>query len=180
MEQSNARQARIDRAIDRLEITEVLHRQARGTDRADAELLWSCYHPDAIEEHGGNFSGPAQEYIEGAVERIRGMGPMCHYVCNVNIDLQGDRAWVEAYILTFARIEQDGRSFDTLTGARACDRFERRDGEWRIAHRRVVFDWNRDMESREGWCLGLFNPDNPGVHTGRKDHEDLSYLGLGD
>jgi hypothetical protein len=40
----------------------------------------------------------------------------------------------------------------------------------------MTFDWNRDMPSQEGWCLGLFNPDDPKMVMGRKDQEDLSYL----
>ena len=29
---------------------------------------------------------------------------------------------------------------------------------WKIAHRRTVFDWNRDTPSSEGWCTGVFDP----------------------
>ena len=37
-------------------------------------------------------------------------------------------------------MERDGRSWDTFTGGRLHDKFERRNGEWKIAHRRTVFD----------------------------------------
>jgi hypothetical protein len=168
-------EARLEQALSKLEIQETLMRYGRGVDRADEALLKSCYHEDAIEEHGSTYAGPAHSYIEGAVGRIRQMGTMAHYICNVHIDLQGDLAYVEAYVLTFVRFTRDGEDWDTLTGGRICDRFERRDGAWRIAHRKMVFDWNRDAPSREGWCLGMFKPDDPRMNFGVKSPDDLSY-----
>ena len=150
-------------------------RYGRGVDRADEELLKSCYHADAIEEHGSAYVGPAMAYIEGAVGRIRQMGIMAHYICNIHISLDGDLAYAEAYVLTFARFNKDGESIDTFTGGRICDRFERRDGEWKIAHRKLAFDWNRDVPSKEGWCLGMFDPEDPNMHMGQKNPDDLSY-----
>jgi len=167
--------SRLENMLSKQEIQDVMMRYGRGVDRADEDLLKSCYHPDAIEEHGSTYAGPAHAYIEGAVVRIRQMGTMCHYICNVHISLDGDLAYVEAYVLTFARFQRDGESFDTLTGGRICDRFERRDGEWKIAHRKMAFDWNRDMPSQEGWCLGMFDPADPKMIMGTKSKDDLSY-----
>jgi len=168
--------ASLERLLAREEIREVLARYARGVDRADGEVLKSCYHADAIEEHGGNYTGNAHAYVEGAVPRIRAMGAMQHLLGTSHIEFDGSTAWVETYIWTFARLSRDGREVDTFTGGRLFDRFERRDGAWRIAHRRTIFDWNRDEPSSEGWCLGLFTPGKPGMHQGRKDRDDLSYL----
>ena len=167
--------SRLEDMMSRQEIQDVLMRYGRGVDRADEDLLKSCYHSDAIEEHGSTYAGPAHEYIEGAVVRIRQMGTMCHYLCNIHISLDDDLAYVEAYVLTFARFSQEGESFDTLTGGRICDRFERRDAEWKIAHRKMAFDWNRDMPSQEGWCLGMFDPADPKMVMGTKGRDDLSY-----
>jgi ketosteroid isomerase-like protein len=169
------RDERIDAMLAHHEIREVLMRYARGVDRADGDLLKSCYHADAVEEHGSTYAGPAMAYIDGAIPRIAKMGTLAHYICNVAIDLQGETAYVEAYVLTFARLAKDGRSYDTFTGGRLCDRFERRGGAWKIAHRKMAFDWNHDMPSNETWCLGLFNPDDPKMTMGRKGKEDLSY-----
>jgi ketosteroid isomerase-like protein len=168
--------ARLELLLARDEIREVLARYARAVDRADGPLLKSCYHPDAIEEHGGNYAGNAHEYVDGAIPRIRTMGAMQHLLGSSHIELDGDVAWVETYILTFARFAQpDGRSLDTFTGGRLVDRFERRGGAWKIAHRRTVFDWNRDEPSNQGWCSGLFDPAKPGMHLGCKGTSDASY-----
>jgi len=172
------RDARLDALLDRQSIHEVLMRNARGADRADAELLASCYHEDAIEEHGNLFKGNAHEYIIGAMARAADMPTIAHYLCNISIELLVDIAHVETYVLTFARLSGMGKAHDTLTGARICDRFEKREGIWKIAHRKAVFDWNRDMVSAEGWCLGLFKPEHPDMVLGRRDRQDLSYLRL--
>lgn len=164
------------------EIRDVLARYARGVDRADEAMLRSCYFEDSIEQHGPNYDGNAMEYITGAMERLKLMGDMAHYLCQSHIELDGDTARVETYVLTFARFDGndevsggvDGK-VDTMTGGRICDRFECRDGEWRIAHRRVAFDWNSDVPSTQSWCLGMFDTSAPGFHAGRKDREDLSY-----
>lgn len=166
---------RIAHVLARDEIREVLARYARGVDRADGEMLKSCYHPDAIEEHGGNYAGNACQYIDGAIPRIRNMGPMQHLLGTSYIEFEGDVAFVETYLWTFVRLMVDGKDTDTFTGGRLIDRFECRDGAWKIAHRRTVFDWNRDTPSSQGWCVGLFKPGTPGMHLGTKDRADLSY-----
>jgi hypothetical protein len=169
----------IDAMLDKHCIREVLARYARGIDRADGALLASCYHPDAIEEHGGTFTGNARSYIEQAIPKVMQMGPMQHLLGNCYIRLDGDVAHVETYVWTFARVARsDGTDCDTFTGGRLLDRFERRDGHWKIAHRRTVFDWNRDVPPAEGWCLGRFQPGTPGMLQGCKGPGDPSYAVL--
>jgi len=169
------KQAALDRVLARDAIREVLGDYARGIDRADAALLKRCYHADAIEEHGGNFHGNAHEYVEHAMPKVRAMGVMQHLLGSSFIDLRGDVAYVETYVWTFARFKSEGNDVDTFTGGRLIDRFECRSGEWKIAHRRTVFDWNRDTPSKEGWCLGYFNPATAGMRMGSKNSADPSY-----
>ncbi len=165
----------LEGVIARDAIREVLSAYARGIDRADAAVLKSCYHPDAIEEHGGNFHGNAFEYVDQAMPKVRGMGVMQHLLGTSYIELERETAYVETYIWTFARFKKDGGDVDTFTGGRLLDRFERRNGVWKISHRRTVFDWNRDTPTQEGWCVGYFNPRTAGMRMGRKDKEDPSY-----
>ncbi len=169
----------VETMLAKQDIRDVLSRYARGVDRADGALLKSCYHADAIEEHGNTYNGPAHAYVDGAIPRMMKMTqPMAHYVCNSHFEFDetGDVAWVETYVLTFARFEdKDGAANDTLTGGRLFDRFERRDGVWKIAHRKMTLDWNRDMATQEGWCLGLFDPASPDLHMGTRGEKDLTY-----
>lgn len=166
---------RLQRMLDCSEIRDVLARYARGIDRADGELLKTCYHADAIEEHAGNYEGNAYQYIDEAIPRVMEMGAMQHLLGSSHIDLDGNIAYVETYVWTFARFQDNGRDVDTFTGGRLMDRFEKRDDEWKIAHRWTIFDWNRDTPSSEGWCLGLFDFANKGARVGRKGNNDPSY-----
>lgn len=165
----------IDLMLARDTIREVLAAYARAIDRADGELLKSCYFQDAIEEHGSSFTGNAHDYVDVAMPKVRKMGVMQHLLGSSWIDLRGAVAYVETYIWTFARFSKDGRDYDTFTGGRLWDRFERRGAEWKIAHRRTIFDWNRDTPAQEGWCLGYMDPAAPGMRRGTKDGSDPSY-----
>lgn len=167
----------LETLLARQDIHDCIMRYARGIDRGDEELLLSCYWEDAHEIHGPNHNGPAIPYLREATRRMRTQKPvMQHFVGNVHIELDADdRARAETYILTFARFSKDGQEYDTFTGARAFDRFEKRDGEWRIAHRQAIFDWNRDTQSSEGWCLGLFDMTHEDMIMGQKAPDDLSY-----
>lgn len=170
------REARIARMLDKDEIRDVLSRYARGVDRGDGPMLKSCYHPDAIEEHGGRYTGNAHEYVDGAIPRILRMDAMQHMLGNSHFDfVTDDLAYVETYLVTLARVAVDGGTLDTFTGGRLIDRFERRDGSWRIAHRRTIFDWNRDTPMRQGWVGGMFVPGTPGMRVGVKGGTDPSY-----
>ncbi len=59
-----------------------------------------------------------------------------HFNTNVLIEFHAkDRAFVETYVLVLQRFG-DRR---VTASARYLDRFERRGGEWRVAHRTLVF-----------------------------------------
>ena len=169
----------LETLLAKQDIADCLARYARGVDRTDAEMLHSCYFDDSIEEHGSSFSGLARDYIEGAIQRLASAGVMGHYLCQSLCEIEGDVAHVESYLLTFARFGTAEEPWDTFTGGRIVDRFERREmpggPEWRIAHRKVAFDWNHDIAASETWCRGMFNPEDPRMVMGRRGTGDLSY-----
>lgn len=167
---------KIRELIDKQEIHEILIRYCRGADRGDPDLIAAAYHDGAIEDHGGTFKGPASEYVD-MLRRVFPKAPrMTHATTNVLIELDGDRARVESYILTFSRLEgEDGGSFDSLTTSRVVDRFERRDGRWGIAHRRLTWEWNHEMPTRETWGRGAIARDPDALIRGGKKPDDLLY-----
>lgn len=158
--------------VDRQAIQDVLARYVRAIDRRDAELLRSVFHPDAIDHHVGNRT-TAAEFCDLAIALLGQMGAVAHYLCVPLIELRGDVALSECYAIAFHRLERDGEAFDDFLGARVLDRFERRGGEWRIAHRRVVYDWNRDVPVAETWGRGFFG--DAFRAEGRKDRDDPLY-----
>jgi hypothetical protein len=123
-----------------LEITQVLYLYCRGIDRGSVALLQSVYHPDAIDERGP-YRRLGHEYAVDLITRVEAHKGACqHHVTNVLIQLDGDKAAVESYFLAISP------SADGLVpvGGRYLDRFERRDGQWRIAYRQMVIDWSRE------------------------------------
>lgn len=158
--------------LDKQAIHEVLLRYARAIDRRDPELLRSVFHPDAIDEHVGGRTS-ATEFCALALDLLDRMGAVAHYMGTPLVELRGDVALSECYAIAFHRLERDGVPFDDFIGARALDRFERRGGEWRIAHRRVVYDWNRDAPVAETWGRGFFG--DAVRAEGRKDRHDPLY-----
>ncbi len=161
--------------LDKQEIYEVLCTYTRGLDRLDRDLLESVYHPGAIHEHASVFKGSATDFIETAVNTLSKIGPTNHYMHNLLIDVEGDVAHTELYGVAFQRIEKDGEPYDCLVGARAMDRFERRDGTWKIAHRRTILDWNHDAPASETWSLGVLGPPPGPADLGTKTKDDPSY-----
>lgn len=166
----------LQKLLDRQQIEDVLTRYSRAVDRADVDLLGTCYHDDATEDHGGVFKGTARDYVEQIAGILPKAGILNHLVSNVLIEFTGpDGAQVEAQILTFARMKKDGEKFDTLTLARAVDRFERRDGRWAISARRLCFEWNHEMPMRETWGRGMMVPDPALLVRGAKRPHDILY-----
>ncbi len=57
------------------------------------------------------------------------------------IEIDGDAAFAETYCLAFYRQSEEGKEGEKemFLRVRYLDRVEKRNGEWRIAHRRVVY-----------------------------------------
>ena len=167
---------RVQSMLDKAEIADVIHLYLRGADRADIPLIAAAYHDDAIEDHGGVYHGPAADYVALMARMLPKGGLMNHLATNLVIEVHGDVAIAEHYILAFARMkEKGGDPFDTLTLARAVDRFERRDGVWKIALRRLAWEWNHEMPLAESWGRGTMFPPGTVLTRGAKLPNDVFY-----
>lgn len=142
-------------AVDREAIRCVLHRYSHGVDRADLETLKSVYWPDGTDDHG-TFNGNAWEFAEYLIPAISKMEMTLHTVSNINIELDGDKAKVEAYCVAYHRLGGEDGKTEMVVGGRYLDRFEKRDGEWRIAYRLYCMDWNRNVPSTDGGDEGIY------------------------
>ena len=83
-----------------------------------------------------------------------------HYITQSIIDVDGNSASAESYCIasSFGMPTAEGEKVNLAIGARYLDRLERINGEWKIIHRRVVFDWNSIMAGDCRW--GLVPHDN--------------------
>lgn len=159
---------RVQELIDRQDILAALLRYTRGVDRLDEDLVRSAYHPGAIDDHGV-FRGTVDQFITWAFagHRANHNGEQ-HYVTNHTCEIDGDVAHTETY---FVMVGQNKTGTPvTLHGGRYIDQVEKRDGEWRIAHRVSMVEW----------VGGVTPPDLPPVNrkkngTVARDRTDTSY-----
>lgn len=131
----------LQRLIDESQIRYLLDSYPRALDRQDSALLASLFHPGAIDDHGV-FNGPAAEYVKWIQERSRPGSHWMHHNGTMLIEIEGDVARTETYTHACARMdpkEGDHRAREIFLRVRYLDRIERRDGLWKIAHRRVVY-----------------------------------------
>jgi hypothetical protein len=173
---SNHLPDRLQELLDKQDIHELFMRYARSFDRTDYDLVVSVFQPDATHNHDGT-DRPVSELLEALKNpRRHAVRSLSHLVGNELIELHGDVAFGESYYLACHRVEHDGRDWDWIVGGRYLDRVERRDGEWRIAHRTMVYDWARvDAVNERPSGLMLAQSTDNGV-WGQRGPEDFSYL----
>lgn len=132
------------RLLAEREIHAVLLRYCRGVDRCDADLMASCFHPDARDDHGGWTAQGAQAIAERILGLVQpGADRPMHFMGNVLIEVEGEVAFTESYILAFRAYQRHSKSFTRCRAVRFVDRFELRNGAWRISERVVVDEFNR-------------------------------------
>ena len=136
--------------LDKQEIAEVIYRLARSIDRIDENLMRSCFHPDATDDHG-SFKGTAEEFVAWVIPVLKGMVATQHNICNMIIDVDGDKAEAESYFIAHHRIEGKEGPMHVVAAGRYLDRLEKRMGNWRISHRHAIYDWSRNDPSTDQW-----------------------------
>jgi len=140
----------LDTLIAERDITRVLMLYARGIDRIDPEIVKSCFHADAVLRYGDETTPEA--FASGASTGLGAYSLTQHRISNVIVDVEGDFAWCESYCLARHRQPvEDGPDVDFLWGGRYVDRFERRNGEWKILRRTVVHDYTRFDPVERTW-----------------------------
>jgi hypothetical protein len=90
------------------------------------------------------------------------------YLATESIDIDGDVAHAETYYLCVVCPQE--ASVESMYGGRYIDRFERRDGRWRIAVRVVIGEWSTTVERPEGTDLSIVLG-----HLASRDRRDVSY-----
>ncbi|WP_165839493.1 nuclear transport factor 2 family protein [Rhodococcus sp. Eu-32] len=146
-------EARLLRLLDEDDIRQVLYRRARGTDHGDIDLVLSCYHDGATEDHEG-FNGPIREYLSGASPVFKDgieIEVNVHLLGNTEIMVDGDQAETTTTFVCTLTVAEHGTRRDYLNSGRYVDTFERRDGDWKIRHRRCEYEWSRGDYCTDRW-----------------------------
>jgi SnoaL-like domain len=142
--------------VDKQAIYEVVLRGCRGGDRFDLDLIMSVFHEGARVHNVGGFSGSCEEmraYLAPIRESFTGAPATFHMLGNHYVELNGDRAVAESYVMVHHWGESSSANPDAETaaqafadnnytaGSRYIDALERRAGEWRIVERWAMRDW---------------------------------------
>jgi hypothetical protein len=131
----------------------------RGIDRCDAELVASVYWPDATDDHGA-YRGSGVDFGRYATEKLREHAEATSHLIGDSIfDVESDDVvLVETPVWAVHRCRDADGEFVERFGGRYLDRFERRDGEWRIADRLVTHDWDVKERIERAFPPGRFTP----------------------
>jgi len=185
----------VARIADRMQIQDCMYKWCRSVDRLDYDGMRDVFHPGAIDRHGA-FDGPVEGLIDWIRNRHAAIPFSMHAISNMLIEFAGpDLALVETYVRTTQRYPAQARkaldqlaggkagegdgAMDLLTCSRYVDRFERREGRWKIAARTLVADWKQFVSVPDH----LPSPPASQV-TGRRDQQDFVFgerraLGIG-
>ena len=150
------------------EIHDLLCDYMRGQDRLDPVLHRSVFHDDATTDYGA-FKGNADDFVAYAQGALTPHHANHHMIGQIQIEFEADVAFGEVYFQAFHRLPESGDGEQDLwVAGRYVDRYERRAGAWKIAHRSELVDRLRieaaadsALRTNPGWPLGGRAPDDP-------------------
>ncbi|MFT6276027.1 MAG: hypothetical protein ACJAZ0_002130 [Halioglobus sp.] len=176
--------------LDKQAISDVIVTYARAIDRLDEAMLRSVFHPDAQHAHG--FVGPSSDpslpskpgmpgdFVAYAFDVLNTHLRTHHQLGNILIELEGEHAYAESYFTAYHRMRPKGdpmaaeNAYDTemdfWVGGRYLDRFQKREGVWKLSHRNGLTDW---MRTEPPATQGFF--DTPEELLGHRGEKDLVY-----
>ena len=150
---------RLHEAADKLEIIEMIYTYADCVDRGDFESLMDCFHPEAkFQGDGLDVAMPVQDFFQANADAGAGMKETMHHTTNLLVQVDGERARAQTYILAHHLMKDDcadypplfphtGKEYAVLVGGRYIDDFERRDGAWKISLRKLSFEWSAQVDT---------------------------------
>lgn len=163
----------LTRVADELAIRHCLTRYSRGIDRCDVDVLKGVWWPGATADYGQGAID-ALDWSETVIPALAGMRRTQHFLGNMLVELDGDTATAETYCRAYHEVDGEDGPVEMEVGGRYLDRLEKRDGEWRIATRRYVHDWNRNTPSTAAWDGPMYGNL---TRVGQRKPDDASYTG---
>lgn len=160
-----------EEAQDRAALQHLVSAYGLCVDRRDYVTLRTLYHDDAVDDHAPFFVGPATDYVNWLDSMMANWSATSHTMFNMVFLLDGNRAEGVVSARAWHRTADGTRDF--IAWGRYADRYEKRDGIWRFAHRFFVLD---DIEDRAVTAGSTFGTD--GVETGRAGADDPIYRRL--
>jgi hypothetical protein len=165
----------------RFAITEVIQLYCHAIDRRRWYLLERCFHADATYRYA-HIEGGWRDFLNIAQATINPLPISHHQTGSISFRIDGLHAMTETYFTAYHRVAADASELDPLPGTgqdrdiviagRYVDCFERREGDWRIAHRIGLTDWRRDSDAADAGLFALppswrgsIGPEDPGCEV---------------
>lgn len=161
-------ESRLRDLVSREEIYHLLCDYMHAQDRLDPVLHRSVFHDDATTDYGAYIGGP-DGFVAFAQGILNEHLANHHMIGQAKIDVEGDVAFGEVYFQAHHRILDEGEEKDLFVSGRYVDRYERRAGKWKIAHRSERIDWVRSEPRADGWLKNA-----PNMPWGARGAADLS------
>ena len=182
--------ARLESFLAKQEIYELACKYCRALDRLDEALLLSVFYEDAYCEYGF-YNGDPKQFAGFAIKALENHAANHHMLGNVLVEVEGDEAFGEVYFHAYHKLKAEpgieaepglkpedvndtgskptpgsGNHYDDLVIAgRYLDRYEKRDGVWKIAYRSERNDWSRLSPTNDGY----FDSAPDGLRGSRRD-----------
>jgi hypothetical protein len=168
----SATESQLQEMLDEFALRKLVHTYCRAVDRGDFATLRELYHHDAVDAHGEISSGSVDEFLTSLEASRPYIRSMQHNVTTVNFAISGTSAEGEIYTVAMHTFGANDREVDVIIGGRYLDKYENRDGTWKIIERTIVTDWAQvnDPSARD-----LSHPITRGTLEGRLDDEDPSH-----
>lgn len=163
---------RLQRLLDKDDLHDLMYRYARGVDRFDKELVRTCFWPDATAvfplSRDAVFRGTYNDYLEIDAASWEPYTAQQHYLCNQLCEIDGNQARAETYQFSFYwTIPGIDPTLNSQNSGRYIDRYERREGTWRIIHREFIRNFSFPIRPEgfpsldNGWPMSFQSHDDP-------------------
>lgn len=165
--------AELQGVADRAAIRHCIERLARGEDRRSAELIRASWWPNATYDYGvqgGNFD----QYLAWVVPGADAIKNTQHVLGQTYTELDGDTGKAETHVVSYHRVDMGAGDQDTCIGGRYLDTMEKRDGEWRIADRVMLYDWYTEWGDAIDWSQGVMGLPFTAEHFSGRAQDDFS------
>jgi hypothetical protein len=131
----------VQEMLDEFALRKLVHAYCRAVDRGDFATLREPYHHDAVDAHGEVSTGSVTEFLKTLEASRPHIRSMQHNITTVNFVIDGGSAEGEIYTLATHTFDARSREVDVIVGGRYLDKYEKRDGVWKILERTIVTDW---------------------------------------
>lgn len=158
--------------LDEHALRKLVHAYCRAVDRGDMAALRKLYHPDAVDAHGSFSTGSVEGFFKQLAASRPYLKTMAHNITTANFVIDGNSAEGEIYNIAVHTFAGKSRDTDLVIGGRYLDKYEKRDGTWKLLERTIVTDWARVSDPS---AMDMAHPVVKDTLKGTLDETDPSY-----